>query len=502
MIIIHTFDNKYVSKEDLLNDVMGYSLDENQKEVVLSDSKVSLVLAGAGTGKSLTIIGKIIYLIKYCNVNIDEILVISLTNDAVNSLKNKLLNYYNLSVPIYTFHKLALLILDSNNYEYQIANEDMLADVINDFIHNYMFNNKRTKKAYNYLVKDEFDKERIIKTIKTFIHLFKSSNKNINDFKNILDNIRFKLFKRKDMSVLLLIINIYLLYQNELDKYELLDFDDMINKSLESIRNNGLNKHWKYIIIDEYQDSSVVKVRLIQEIVNTCKAKLLVVGDDYQSIYRFTGSNLDVFLDFKDYFPKVITYKIVNTYRNPQELIDIAGKFIMKNKRQVRKELISNKHISEPLIIYYSSNIKKTFKELLIINKEYKEIMVLGRNNKDINYYLDDEITLIGDNYYKYNDLMFKYMTIHKSKGLEADVVLIINLSNYVTSIPCQLKDEKVIRYIKKNKDIYPYEEERRLFYVALTRTKTKVYLLSSKYNVSIFVKEIEKYKNVNVIKR
>ena len=504
--IIEKKNNDYINNfninSSLLDDVMGYSLDEYQRKVVLSDEEASLVLAGAGTGKSLTIIGKIVYLIKYRRINSEEILVITLTNDFVNSLKNKLLNYYNINIPIFTFHKLSLLLLESNGLEYQIADEEILDDVVNSFINNYVHNNKKIYKAYKYLVKDESDKDKLIKTIKTFIHLFKSSNKDIYDFNNIINNIKFKILKKNDMCMLLLIVNVYLMYQDELRINNLLDFDDMINKAINCIINKGLRKKYKYIIIDEYQDSSIVKVRLIQEIIKYTRAKLLVVGDDYQSIYRFTGSNLDVFLDFKKYFVNSKIFNIVNTYRNPQELIDIAGKFVMKNNRQVKKILISNKHINNPVNIYYINDLRRGFKEILSINKNYNEIMVIGRNNKDINYYLDDEISFMYDNYYSYNEVVFKYMTIHKSKGLEADVVIIINLSNYANSIPSKIKDEKVIKYVKNNKDIYPYEEERRLFYVALTRTRNRVYLLSRNYNESIFVKEIKKYKNVNIIKR
>ncbi len=481
---------------------MGYKLDECQRNVVLSESKYSLVLAGAGSGKSLTIIAKIVYLIECLHINKEDILVISLTNDAVNSLKSKLSTYYSLDIPIYTFHKLALLIIGEQNLEYQIADENMLREVTDLFFNNAIINNKLYKKAYYYLVRDSNDLLLLKKTIITFIHLFKSNNRDIIYFKEILKSIKYNLFSyRKNKYLLLFIINVYLLYCNELKNGEYIDFDDMINLAINNLKNNGTKYKWKYIIIDEYQDSSIIKVNLIKEIIRSTNAKLLAVGDDYQSIYRFTGSDLEVFVNFKDYFCDAKIYKLINTYRNSQELLDISLKFIMKNKRQIKKMLISKKSIDYPVKIYYARNVKRCLKDLLILNKNYKEIMVLGRNNKDIFNYIDDDYKKLDNSIYVYNSILFKYMTIHKSKGLESDVVILINVSNNIIGIPSKLKDEKILKYVKNSRDYYPYEEERRLFYVALTRTKNYVYIISEYNNESIFTKELKKYKNVDIIK-
>ena len=93
----------------------------------------------------------------------------------------------------------------------------------------------------------------------------------------------------------------------------------------------------------------------------------------------------------------------------------------------------------------------------------------------------------------QYKNANIKYMTIHASKGLEEECVIIINLKDDILGIPNKIKDDKILRSVNNNKDIYPYEEERRLFYVALTRSKSDVYLLLDKKNPSIFVKEIIK---------
>ena len=123
--------------------------------------------------------------------------------------------------------------------------------------------------------------------------------------------------------------------------------------------------------------------------------------------------------------------------------------------------------------------------------------MILSRNNNDIKKYIDNEYKQIDKNTYTYKNITFKYLTIHKSKGLETDNVVLINTEDNITSIPTKIKNDKLLNYVNKEKDYYPYEEERRLFYVALTRTKNRVYIITPKINKSIFVKELLKNKNI-----
>lgn len=243
---------------------------------------------------------------------------------------------------------------------------------------------------------------------------------------------------------------------------------------------------------------------MINEIIKLTNAKFLAVGDDFQSIYRFTGCNLQIFLNFTKYFTDAKIFQIVNTYRNPQELINVAGSFVMKNKVQQYKNLISQKHTEKPVIIYYSEDKKSSLKHLLtMISKEkVEDIMVLGRNNKDINKYIDSTFTQDND-YYSYKNVKFRYLTMHKSKGLESEAVILINIEDSLLGMPTKIKDEKILKYVNNTKDYYPYEEERRLFYVALTRTKNKTYIISSYKKESIFTKEISKYKKyVKIIKK
>ena len=290
-------------------------------------------------------------------------------------------------------------------------------------------------------------------------------------------------------------------YQEYLEQNQEIDFDDMITKATSIVEQKGIKHRYQYVIIDEYQDTSKVRFLLIKSILEKTGAKLMVVGDDFQSIYRFTGCDLSLFVDFVSYFDNAKIMKIQTTYRNSQELISVAGKFVMQNKKQIKKKLISNKHLNKSIKLVYYQNIKESFVRLVnkIYNETKKSILVLGRNNSDIDVVLGKEFKLEDESliYLKNPEINIKYLTVHRSKGLEADVVIIINMKNNLLGFPNKIKDDRILRFVSINSEKQMYSEERRLFYVALTRTKSYVYLMTQKGNQSIFIDELlQNYKN------
>ena len=130
---------------------------------------------------------------------------------------------------------------------------------------------------------------------------------------------------------------IIIAYNEHLEAEGDIDFSDMINKATELVRKGYTVHPYKWVIIDEYQDISVSRFNLVKAIIDQTNAKLLCVGDDWQSIYRFTGSDISLFTKFPNYFGKSEIMRIEKTYRNSQQLIDIAGDFIMKNSNQFKK---------------------------------------------------------------------------------------------------------------------------------------------------------------------
>lgn len=440
--------------------VNGYELDKYQMNAIRSNHEATLVIAGAGSGKTLTILGKVLYLIQN-GYKEDEILCISFTNETTKSLKNKLLEM-NFNIDVYTFHKLGLSLLSN---KYTIVKDNYLKYIINEYFRSYIKYNKRKNRLLrNILYVDSnidkvfntFEYNRLVKTIITFIKLAKANNYSIKDIYNIYKKTYFN-----EHQLMKIILEIYLLYTEELQSTNQIDFDDMLIQAKDQVKYNKLK--YKYIIIDEFQDTSLVRFNLILEIIKYTKAKLFVVGDDYQSIYRFSGCDLNLFINFNKYFKDTKYYYLKYTYRNSNELIKVSTSFIMKNRKQLKKNIESIKNNSKPIKIVINKKIDSI---MYLVNKDY---LIIGRNNKDI------------DNIPYENKL-----TIHRSKGLEANDVILVNSD----SIPTSIKNERILRFVLNNKDYILHEEERRLFYVALTRCKNNIFIMVNK-KMSPFVKEL-----------
>lgn len=495
------------SKEIIVN---GYPLDEQQLQTVIENKKYSLIIAGAGSGKTLTLIGKIKYLIENNIYKPEEIACISFTNEATNNLKENIIKNTGVEVPTFTFHKLALTILKDSNIEYKIADVNLLSYVIDEFFFSKCFGNKILQGIiysmfHVYFIRSDKKWEEVInskemvklkKTIITFINLMKSNGYNNLSFNDFLKRKKFR-------RILIIIYSIYLIYETEKVSSGLIDFDDMMEFAKEQIINKNVNIPFKLFIIDEFQDTSLSRFNLIREMIKFNDASLCVVGDDYQSIYHFSGCDLELFLNFKNYYKEATIYKLEKTYRNSLELINTSGSFVMKNPNQIKKSLTSPKRLDKPINIVYFSNINSVLDSVIKDISIDKEILIISRNNFDIKKYTNNLKYEISENNYlifdKFKDRKIRFLTIHTSKGLESDVVIMLNVENSLYGIPSKMKDENILSLVKKDQP-FPYEEERRLFYVALTRTKSYIYLLVPRSKPSIFINEIKRDKNVKVI--
>ena len=346
-----------------------------------------------------------------------------------------------------------------------------------------------------------------------FISNFKKNNYSLEDFTLLKENNSEDIGQQLDI-----LKTIYLYYQNILEKKHYIDFDDMINIAhsiIPKLKNNNLTTPYKYLIIDEYQDISNQRYNLTKALADLYQAKIMAVGDDWQTIYSFAGANISLFQNFKKFIESAKYIPIENTYRNSQELIDIAGNFIQKNRFQIKKVLKSNKHLSNPIEIYiYEDNnkfLEHTAKAKAITSiitkieetKEKDKILLLGRYNKDkenllyTDYFLENRKKIISQ---ASPNADITFLTIHKSKGLGFDDVILINASNELYGFPSQIEDIPIIKILKnQNFEPIPYPEERRLFYVAMTRTKNKFYVVVPKSKASNFVTEIKNYTNVIV---
>lgn len=338
-----------------------------------------------------------------------------------------------------------------------------------------------------------------------FITNFKKNNLQPEDFYTLKENTTEELANQ-----LTIIEPIYYYYQETLQTKHYIDFDDMINIAhsiIHNLKEKQLGVDYNYLIIDEYQDISNQRYNLTKALADLYNAKIMAVGDDWQTIYSFAGADLSLFHNFKKYLNDAKYIPIENTYRNSQELIDIAGTFVQKNAFQIKKELKSTKHQKIPIEIFiYNDSNKLTennskAKAIATIitqiekNHPKHKILLVGRYQKDKDNLLYSDLfseqrkKIICKTNPQAN---IDFLTIHKSKGLGYDDVILINAIDTYYGFPSKIETIPLITLLKPPiKEPIPYPEERRLFYVAMTRTKNKFYIVIPQSKVSPFIKEI-----------
>lgn len=711
-----------IKEKDYLDNILKkvdpvISLDEDQRKVILTDEDYSLVIAGAGAGKTTTVAAKVKYLVEKKNIDTKDILVISFTNKAVGELKEKINKDLGIDCPIATFHATGNAILHINNTEQLnivegsklyfllqdyfrtslLTNESLVNNLIMFFASYFdapyegsdlnAFFNKTAKANYTTMRSDldEFKKEIVDSRTKKLVtiqnevlrsyqeveianflylnsldyeyesmypyniaysrkpytpdfmvqqgdkiiyiehfgitedgknnryseeelsryrkwinhkimlhkehgtHLiytfsgYKDGKSITSHLKEKLEEAGFELHQRPAKEIMeklivseeskyirklvnlicrfivnfktngytadefskmyhsttnvrsKLFLNIceecFLQYEKYLKENKAVDFEDMINESakiLRDVKEMRQRLHFKYIIVDEYQDISRQRFDLTKALSEVTDGKIIAVGDDWQSIYAFSGSDISLFTKFEEKMGYAKLLKIVRTYRNSQDVIDIAGNFIQRNPEQIEKKLISPKRIKDPVIIYtYDNTVKKydesrrlkvqyatakavetALEQIIEFNKmegkgDNGSILLLGRYGFD-----GDHLERSGLFEYntrgskiksvKYPKLNITFMTVHMAKGLGYDNVIVVNGKNETYGFPSKIEDDPVLSFVIKGDNAIDYAEERRLFYVAMTRTKNRVYFIAPEKNPSEFLLEIKRnYKNV-----
>lgn len=298
-------------------------------------------------------------------------------------------------------------------------------------------------------------------------------------------------------------------YQATLKQRNQIDFADMINDAhfyLQEIEAQQIKLPYKYIIIDEFQDIARQRFNLTKRLSQITKAKVVAVGDDWQSIYAFSGSDITLFTRFLELMGAGTELHITHTYRNSQELIDIAGGFVQKNSEQIRKQLISPKHLENPVVLEPFDDTIKPMQTLAVKVEEIigniitefgikSSILLIGRYNYDMyKLFRTGKFSELPNNRVhseKYPQADLTFMTAHSSKGLGYDNVILINMFEGKFGFPCQIEDDPIIKLVTHEDKSMPFAEERRLFYVAMTRTKNRVYIAVPKKKPSRFLIEL-----------
>lgn len=281
-----------------------------------------------------------------------------------------------------------------------------------------------------------------------------------------------------------------------------IDFEDMLLEGARLLENNLVSSPYKLILVDEFQDVSASKARFIKALLAQHEDSVLFgVGDDWQAINGFAGSDLRYFMQFADAFGYTAEHYLTETFRCSQSIADVGALFIQENTRGQKLKSVRSRSKAQGGVDLIDYKDKKEFEarlraELDILynqaerNNTQYSVHVLGRYRLGKMYDVSAAtINSLQTDYGRH--LTIEYLTAHGAKGLEADFVFVVGLGGKRLTFPCNIPSDPLVELLTAKEDEYPHAEERRLFYVAVTRAKQKVFLFFPKDSPSPFVDEL-----------
>ena len=479
--------------------VENHLLDREQRKAIYDPARFNLVVAGAGSGKTTTILGKILYLLQSGFASPPEILVLSFTHDSATELRERFLReYYQTfaeqillrkspppTITIETFHSLALKLLrtlwpDFSVTTNEIDNEQPVSEITDNVISG----------------SDELTIQTSI--IREFLDLHELDSSTLSLIANK--------FSSPDYSKLFLTVSEK--YQRELssllEKHQT-TFSGLIKLAIRYLRSGQIKTRFRYIIVDEYQDLSALRQEFLHLLLESSQANLFAVGDDWQAIYGFSGSRVDFTLNFRRFWGDFSLHRISKTYRFGPTLARLSSGFIIQDHTQIRKQIQSQKEDALEPVVEVSGDSERLDLEVLTHYFESlprdSSILLLGRFQIDrlrLLHCTQFKLTSDSIEFQTRPDLKIRFLTVHQSKGLEADYVIILNNREAKLGFPAHVKDPplktELIKIAEELRlDQVSVNEERRLFYVALTRAKKQVILLTVDGKESSFIKELRR---------
>ena len=488
----HRPGNKSLDTLPLDFRVENHLLDREQRKSIYDPARFNLVVAGAGSGKTTTILGKILYLLQSGFASPSEILVLSFTHDSATELRERFLReYYQVfaeqillgkspppNITIETFHSLALKLLRSLWSDFSVVADK--TDPADD------------------PSSDSDDKATLISIIREFLDLHELESETV-------AQIASKFSSEEYRKLFLMVSEQYRKELSELLEKHQTTFSGLIKLAIRHLRSGQIKTQFRYIIVDEYQDLSALRQEFLYLLIESSQANLFAVGDDWQAIYGFSGSRVDFTLNFRRFWGDFSLHRISKTYRFGPTLAGLSSSFIMQDHTQIRKQIRSQKEDSSEAVVEICGDSERLDLEVLTHYLESlprdSSILLLGRFQVDqfrLLHCTQFNLTSNGVEFRPRPDLKIRFLTVHQSKGLEADYVILLNNRDAKLGFPAHVKNPPLKTELVKiaeelSLDQISVNEERRLFYVALTRAKKQVILLTVDGKESSFIKELRR---------
>ncbi|WP_459047022.1 UvrD-helicase domain-containing protein [Stenotrophomonas sp. PSU_St99] len=340
----------------------------------------------------------------------------------------------------------------------------------------------------------------LISLLRAFITHAKSNVLSLDGISERLRRLPEDHYKERLRRFLELATPVYQAWDDALGAEQGIDFEDMLNTASLFVEQGRYTSPYDLVMADEFQDSSRARARLCAALVSAPGKYLYAVGDDWQAINRFAGADLSVMTDFCKWNGHGKVLRLEETFRFPQELCDASSRFVMRNPSQIRKNVRSSKSPVGPVLLAFQVNNRKQVQDgvtqyLAQLQEKILSgalprgkdglvsVLVLGRYNFESDKVPPDWKEDFGQT------MEVEFMSIHKSKGKSADYVILPGMIR--RSFPSAKQDDSVLSLVMPKGDSYPDSEERRLFYVGLTRARRTVVMFTVQGKVSPFLGEL-----------
>lgn len=282
---------------------------------------------------------------------------------------------------------------------------------------------------------------------------------------------------------------VYEAYQKQLRVTHTIDFDDMISTAITYVEAGQYQSPYRYILVDEFQDISTSRARLAKALLaQNSDNSLFCVGDDWQSIYRFAGSDVSITKDFEKHFGFTATNVLDRTFRFNNKIGEVAARFVNQNPAQLEKTIHSHRIVDKSAVSLIKTDSEATGINAALTAISQRQagsasVLILAR----FHFKKPD----FSDFKRQYPLLNIQFMTVHAAKGKEADYVIILGLEHGKHGFPSEKSTHPLLEMLLPKAEDFKHAEERRLFYVALTRAKHHVYLLADGNKASSFIREL-----------
>ncbi|MEQ1975183.1 DNA helicase IV [Xenorhabdus sp. SGI240] len=495
-------DHMRVQYGQFFQTIEASPLDRSQCQAVMNGEQNILVLAGAGSGKTAVLIARAGWLLLRQYALPEQILLLAFDCQTADKMNERIqVRLGTQEIKAKTFHALALhIIQQGSNKSPKISKLEMNMQKRRDFLIQEWQKQCGGKKAQakgwrewlnaelNWqLPEGEYWHDRSLTTrlsvrLERWLELMRMQGGSQKEMLEQAPAAYIDAFQKR----LRLMAPLLKAWKSALESEGAVDFSGLIHQAVNILQKGRFISPWKHILVDEFQDISPLGIKLLTALqAQNKQSHLFVVGDDWQTIYRFSGTELSLPTAFSTYFDKVAECALDTTYRLNDRIREIANQFVQQNPYQFKKPLRSlTKDNKKTVVILPEEQLEALLNKMSGYVTRQETILLLARY-----HYLKPELLKKAPT--RWPNLKIDFMTIHAAKGQQADYVIILGLQQGKDGFPAPERESVIEQVLLPQPENFPDAEERRLLYVALTRAKKQVWLMQKLKNPSIFIHQL-----------